>query len=122
MNKTRIRGRNYYVERMFEDGSFNIWRRIRKRYFCVATLFYQDPLCGNQWTTDEPEELEKVGAYYTPTVIKDEIESPLKPISNEELKKMTELTSLKDISIFLSNFYPKEDDDKSKSVNGILQK
>ena len=82
----------YFIEKLGgERYSFNLWAKIEDTYYNVATLFYQDSLCGNQWTTSE---IEKSVSYNT-IEIQDEIESRLFKISQERAEK---ILSMKDSS------------------------
>jgi len=84
----------YYIEKV--DGSeynFNIWEKNGDRYFSVATLFYQDRLCGTQWTvTDKTKAVS-----YSEDEIQDEIESPLRSIPVEKAQSLLKLTSVRDV-------------------------
>ena len=64
----------YFIER-FEGGksNFNIWKRIGNKYHNVATLFYQDRMCGNQWDISEVGK----SVSYDKSEIQDETEGQL---------------------------------------------
>jgi hypothetical protein len=72
------------------DGKcFNLWEKEGSKYFNVATLFFQDPLCGTQWTVDGKTK----ALSYSAGEIQDELESPLKQIPAEKAQKLLKLTS-----------------------------
>ena len=85
----------YYVERM--DGgrcNFNLWEKDGSRYFNVATLFYQDSMCGTEWTTGDRAK----AVNYSADEIQDELESPLRQIPTEKAQHLLKLTSAKEVA------------------------
>lgn len=85
----------YYIEQI--DGAkcnFNLWEKEGDKYFNVATLFYQDPMCGTQWTTDDKAE----AVNYSSDEIQDEVESPLRQITTEKAQQLLKLTSAKEVA------------------------
>lgn len=84
----------YYIERTGGGRcNFNLWEKDGSRYFNVATLFYQDEMCGTQWTTDDKAK----AVNYTVDEIQDELENPLRQISIEE-QHLLKLTSAKEVA------------------------
>ncbi|MBU1136507.1 MAG: hypothetical protein KJ559_03290 [Nanoarchaeota archaeon] len=84
----------YYVERMDGKCNFNLWEKDGRRYFNVATLFYQDAMCGTQWTTDDKAKAVNYGA----DEIQDELENPLRQIPTEKAQHLLKLTSEKEVA------------------------
>jgi len=88
-------GQEYYIERI--DGgacNFNLWEKDGSRYFNVATLFYQDAMCGTDWTP-----VDKAKAVnYNADEIEDELESPLRQIPTEKAQHLLKLTSPKEVA------------------------
>lgn len=95
---------DYYIEKL-EGESFNLWYKKGNNYFNVATLFYQDKLCGSDWNVSDVKD----SVNYSETEIIDEIESPLIGILREFGDKL--------ISMEGSN--PKEVYDYFKSCLGV---
>lgn len=73
----------YFIELTLENkkvtGSFNLWAKQGKKYYNLATLFYNDPMCGCDWSVSEIEK----SVCYDKFALQDELESSLRPISNE---------------------------------------
>ena len=85
----------YYFEKI--NGAkcnFNLWEKEGDRYFNIATLFYQDPLCGTQWTIDEKAR----AVNYDSNEIQDEVENPLKQIPLDKAKVLLQLTSAHEVA------------------------
>lgn len=74
---------NYFIEKL-EGGSFNLWLRKFNKYFNVATLFYGDSLCGDDWDVSDIEK----SVNYSESEIKDELENPLIKILKEHGEKL----------------------------------
>lgn len=74
---------DYYIEKL-EGESFNLWFRKNNQYFNLATLFYKDKLCGEDWDVSNIEK----SVSYSKDEINDEIESPLINILNEHGEKL----------------------------------
>ena len=70
-----------------KNGSFNLWARQGSKYHNLATLFYNDPLCGTQWSVDE---IEKVVSY-DEQEIQDELENPLRKIQQARGEELLEM-------------------------------
>ena len=82
----------FYIERM--DGkSFNLWEKDGVRYYNIATLFYNDPICENEWTIDDKS---KAVSYGTNEIV-DEVENPLKQIPTERAQQLLKLTSPEEV-------------------------
>src|SRR3989338_847264 len=85
----------YYIEPIGEKvqriRSFNLWAKQGSRYYNLATLFYQDNLCGTQWSVNE------IGraVSYNESELQEELENPLRKIQQGKGK---ELLSMKDKS------------------------
>jgi hypothetical protein len=73
----------YYLEKL-EGESFNLWFRKNNQYFNLATLFYEDKLCGNSWDVSDIDN----SVNYSENEINDELESPLINILNEYGEKL----------------------------------
>ena len=87
--------KEYYIERM--DGgkcNFNLWEKDGNRYFNVATLFYEDSMCGDQWTIDERAK----AVSFSQDEIEDELEYPLRPIPIDKVQKLLKLSSAEEVA------------------------
>ena len=73
----------YFIELSLENnkvsGSFNLWAKQKNKYYNLATLFYNDPMCGCDWSVSEIEK----SVCYDKSALQDELESSLRPISKE---------------------------------------
>lgn len=74
----------YYIEFHENEKCFNLWTEQKGRYYNIATLFYQDPLCGDDWSISEIEK----AVSYPKSEISDELESPLIKISQDDAEKL----------------------------------
>lgn len=97
-----IKNLEYFIELLGQGkeitGSFNLWAKQGNKYHNIATLFYNDPMCGCDWSFD------KIGraVSYSESEIQDELENPLRPISNEIGRALESMNvSFKDISEYL---------------------
>ncbi|MFA5154025.1 MAG: hypothetical protein WC554_15855 [Clostridia bacterium] len=61
----------FYIEKI--ENGFNLWQEDFGIYYCRAGLFFNDPMCGTEWTVDEKNR----SVSYKKSEIKDEIENPL---------------------------------------------
>ena len=78
--------------------SFNLWVKQRGKYHNIATLFYNDPMCGCDWSVDE------IGraVSYSEFEIQDELENPLRPVPRNIGEKLSSMdVSFKEISKYL---------------------
>lgn len=90
----------YYIEKINGGKcNFNLWKRNGSRYFNVATLFYEDKMCGTQWTVEN----ESKAVNYSANEIQDEVESPLRQIPTERAEQLMKLTSAKEVADSLEN-------------------
>ncbi len=74
---------DYYIEKL-EGESFNLWFRKENKYFNLATLFYKDELCEDDWDVSDIEK----SVSYSENEINDELENPLVKILNEHGEKL----------------------------------
>lgn len=84
----------YCIEKI--DGgrcNLNLWERNGNRYFNVATLFYEDKLCGTEWTIDDKSK----AVNYSADEIQDEIENPLTQIPIDKAQQLLKLTSAEEV-------------------------
>lgn len=84
----------FYIEKI--DGgiyNFKLWEKDRETYFNIATLFYQDDICGTQWIIDD----KAIALHYNADEIQDELENPLKQISAEKTQQLLKLTSAEEV-------------------------
>lgn len=73
----------YYIEKT-EGESFNLWMKKDNKYYNLATLFYNDSMCGDDWAVSE---LEK-SVSYTQKEIIDELENQLVKIKIENAEAL----------------------------------
>ncbi len=73
----------YYIEET-EGDSFNLWMKKDNKYYNLATLFYNDAICGNEWNVSE---LENSISYLQEEII-DELENPLAEIKAENAEAL----------------------------------
>ncbi len=74
---------SYYIEKI-ESESFNLWLKKNKKYYNIATLFYNINFCENEWNISNIEK----SVFYTEKEIIDELENPLKEITIEKVQKL----------------------------------
>lgn len=85
----------YYIERAYGGVfNFNLWEKKGSKYFNVATLFYQDAMCGTEWTIDDKAK----AVNYSADEIQDELENPLRQIPVEKAQHLLKLTSAKEVA------------------------
>jgi len=64
--------KEYYIEET-EGNGFNLWVKQDNKYHNLATLFYKDAFCQDNWSVSEL----KKSVSYTDEEIIDELENPL---------------------------------------------
>jgi len=98
MDTTQI---EYYIEKV--DGArlnFNLWEKEGARYYNVASLFFNDPMCGTQWTVTPKQK----AVNYGDGEIRDELESPLVKIPTERAEQMLKLGTAHEAAKSIEDF------------------
>ncbi len=93
----------YFVERTEGDG-FNLWIKKDNTFYNLATLFYNAPVCDDDWNISEL----KKSVSYSQEEISDELENPLIDINIEPAERL----------LAMKGKSPKEIYDYLKSVLG----